>query len=115
LQGVAAFFERQVGPFAVQSVVLTAEGLRVRFELHTKDIGLAPAPAPLRARPAALRGADLRRSRPAEQLNFVRIDGTAAGSLETSDDANPSSYRSMPAGTDVGVTNRGGGGGPGRR
>ena len=56
--------------------------------------------------------ADLRRSRPAEQLNFVRIDGTAAGSLETSDDANPSSYRSMPAGTYVVVTNRAGGGDP---
>jgi hypothetical protein len=62
--------------------------------------------------PAALRVADLRRSRPAEQLNFVRIDGTAAGSLETSDDANPSGYRSMPAGTYVVVTNRVGGGDP---
>jgi hypothetical protein len=56
--------------------------------------------------------ADLRRSRPAEQLNFVRIDGTTAGSLETSDDANPSSYRSMPAGTYVVVTNDPGGGDP---
>ena len=42
----------------------------------------------------------------------MRIDGTAAGSLETSDDANPSSYRSMPAGTYVVVTNRPGGGEP---
>ena len=65
-----------------------------------------------RGGPAALRVADLRRSRPAEQLNLVRIDGTAAGSLETSDDANPSSYRSMPAGTYVVVTNRPGGGDP---
>ena len=62
--------------------------------------------------PAALRVADLRRNRPAEQLNLVRIDGTAAGSLETSDDANPSGYRSMPAGTYVVVTNRVGGGDP---
>ena len=62
--------------------------------------------------PAALRVADLRRSRPAEQLNLVRIDGTAAGSIETSDDANPSGYRSMPAGTYVVVTNRVGGGDP---
>ncbi len=112
LQGVAAFFERQVGPFAVQSVDLTAKGLRVRFPLRTKDIGLGTGPAPLQGGPAALRVADLRRSRPAEQLNFVRIDGTAAGSLETSDDANPSSYRSMPAGTYVVVTNRTGGGDP---
>ena len=113
LQGVAAFFERQVGPFAVQSVDLTAKGLRVRFPLRTKDIGLGAGPAPAQAGgPAVLRVADLRRSRSAEQLNFVRIDGTAAGSLETSDDANPSSYRSMPAGTYVVVTNRPGGGDP---
>ena len=112
LQAMAAFFERQVGPFAVQSVDLTAKGLRVRFPLRTKDIGLGTGPAPLQGGPAALRVADLRRSRPAEQLNLVRIDGTAAGSLETSDDANPSSYRWMPAGTYVVVTNRVGGGDP---
>jgi intracellular septation protein A len=112
LQGVAAFFERQVGPFAVQSVHLTADGLRIRFPLRTKDIGLGTGPAPLQGGPAALRVADLRRSRPVEQLNFVRIDGTAVGSLETSDDANPTSYRSMPAGTYVVVTNRVGGGDP---
>src|SRR6476469_2723468 len=110
LRGVAAFLGRQVGPFAVQSLDLTAEGLRVRFPLRTKDIGLGTTPGPLRGGPAALRVADLRRSRPAEQLNFVRIDGTAAGSLETSDNANPSSYWSMPAGTYVLVTNRPGGG-----
>jgi hypothetical protein len=113
LQGAAAFFERQVGPFAAQAVDLTTDGLRVRFPLRTKDIGLATGPAPLQGGPAALRVADLRRSRPAEQLNFVRIDGTAAGSLETSEpSANPSSYRSMPAGTYVVVTNRPGGGDP---
>ncbi len=112
LQGMAAFFERQEGPFAVQSVDLTAKGLRVRFPLRTKDIGLGTAPAPPQGGPAALRVADLRRSPSAEQLNFVRIDGTAAGSLETSDDANPSSYRSMPAGTYVVVTNLPGGGDP---
>ncbi len=104
--------ERQVGPFAVQSVDLTAEGLRVRFPLRIKDIGLGTDPAPLQGGPAVLRVADLRRSRPAEQVNLVRIDGTAEGSLETSDDANPSGYRSMPAGTYVVVTNRVGGGDP---
>ncbi len=112
LQGVAAFFERQVGPFAVQSVDLTTEGLRVRFPLRTKDIGLGAGPAPLQGGPAALRVADLRRSRPAEHLNFVSIDGAAAGSLGTSDDANPSSYRWMPAGTYVVVTDGPGGGDP---
>ena len=112
LHGVAAFFERQVGPFAAQSVDLTANGLRVRFPLRTKDIGLGTAPAQLQGDPAALRVADLRRNRPAEQLNLVRIDGTAAGSLETSDAANPSGYRSVAAGTYVVVTNRVGGGDP---
>jgi hypothetical protein len=112
LQGVAAFVQRQVGPFAVQSADLTAVGLRVRFPLRATDIGLGRGPASLRGAPAALRVADLRRSRPAEQLNFVRIDGTASGSLETSDDANPSSYRSMAAGTYVVVTNGPGGGNP---
>jgi intracellular septation protein A len=112
LQGLAAFFERQLGPFAVQSVDLTTEGLRVRFPLRTRDIGLGTASAQPQGGPAVLRVADLRRSRPVEQLNFVRIDGTAAGSLETSDDTNPSTYRSMPAGTYVVVTNQPGGGEP---
>ncbi len=112
LQAVAAFFERQVGPFAVQSVDLTPKGLRIRFPLRTKDIGLGAAPAPLQGDPAALRVADLRRERSAEQINLVRIDGIAAGSLETSDDADPSDYRSVPAGTYVVVTNRVGGGAP---
>ena len=111
LRGVAEFFERQVGPFAVQSVDLIATGLKVRFPLRARDIGLGTGPAP-QGPPAALRLADLRRDRPAEELNLVRIDGTAAGSLEMSDDANPSGYRSMPAGTYVVVTNRAGGGAP---
>jgi 4-amino-4-deoxy-L-arabinose transferase-like glycosyltransferase len=112
LQRVAAFFERQVGTFAVQSVDLTAKGLRVRFPLRTKDIGLSTTPALLQGGQAALRVADLRRSRSAEQLNLVGIDGTAAGSLETGDDANPSGYRSMPAGTYVAVTSPAGEGDP---
>jgi hypothetical protein len=108
LQGLASFFERQVGPFAVQSVELDPDRhrLEVRFPLRTKDIGLSTGPVPLRGGPASLRVADLRRNRPAEQLNLVRIDGTAAGSLEMSDDANPSGYRSVPAGTYVVLTNR---------
>src|SRR5262245_7362881 len=112
LQAVATFFERQVGPFAVQSVAPTSKGLRIRFPLRTKDIGLGAGPVPLQGGPAALRVADLRRNRSAEQINLVRIDGTAAGSLETSDDANPSGYRSVPAGTYVVVTNRVEGGDP---
>jgi hypothetical protein len=112
LQDVAAFFERQVGAFAVQSVGLTAKGLRVRFPVRTKDIGLSPGPAPLQGGPATLRVVDLRRNRSAEQFNLVGIDGIAAGSLETSDDTNPSGYRTVPAGTYVVVTNRVDGGDP---
>ncbi|AGB21263.1 PMT family glycosyltransferase, 4-amino-4-deoxy-L-arabinose transferase [Mycobacterium sp. JS623] len=112
LQGVAEFLESQVGAFAVQSVKLTSDGLRVRFPSRTKDIGLGVGPAPQQGGPAALRMADLRRGGPAEKLNLVRIDGAAAGSLETSDDANPSSYRSVPAGTYVVVANRADGGNP---
>ena len=113
LQALAAFFERQLGPFAVQSVDLTTEGLEGPISVAYQRISVwAPPRRRPQGGPAALRVADLRRSRPAEQLNFVRIDGTAAGSLETSDDANPSSYRSMPAGTYVVVTNQPGGGEP---
>jgi hypothetical protein len=112
LEGVAAFFEHQVGPFAVNSVALTATGLEVRFPVRATDLGLSAGPAPLQGGPAALRVADLRRNRPAEQLNLVRIDGTAAGSLEKTDDGSPSGYRTMPAGTYVMVTNRASGGDP---
>ena len=49
LLAIAAFLERQVGPFAVQSVDLTAKGLRVRFPLRTKDIGLGTGPVRCRA------------------------------------------------------------------
>lgn len=109
LQGVAAFFQHQEGPFAVESVDLTANGLEVRFPARAWDVGLGTGPTPRQDAPAALRVADLRRDRPAEQLNVVGIDGTAAGSFESSDAANPSGYRSMPAGTYVVVTNRAGG------
>ncbi|WP_232004708.1 glycosyl transferase [Mycobacterium sp. ACS1612] len=112
LQGVAAFLERQVGPFTVQSVASNTDELQIRFPLRANDIGLGANPPSLHGGPAALRVADLRRSRQAEQLNLVRIDGTAAGSLATSEDANPSDYRSMPAGTYVVVTSRPDGGDP---
>ncbi|MFG1929973.1 glycosyl transferase [Mycobacterium sp. NPDC048908] len=112
LQAVAAFLQHQVGRFAVQSVDLTAEGLKVRFPVRANDIGLGAAPAPMQGGPAALRVADLRRNRSAEQVNLVRIDGTVEGSLETGADPNPSGYRSMPPGTYVVVTNPVGGGDP---
>ncbi len=112
LESLAAFFERQLGPFAVQSVALDADRLDVRFPLRTKDIGLSKGPVPQLGGPASLRVADLRRDRPAEQLNLVRIDGTAVGSLEMGDDANPSGYRSVPPGTYVVLTNRPGGADP---
>jgi hypothetical protein len=80
--------------------------------LRTKDIGLGRTPAQVQGGPVALRVVDLRRNRSAEQINLVGIDGIAAGSLETSDDTNPSGYRSVPAGTYVVVTNRVEGGDP---
>ncbi len=109
LQGLAAFFERQVGPFAVSSVDLTANGLKVRFPLRTRDIGLGTGRGPLQGEPAALRVADLRRGQPAEELTLIRIDGAAVGSLDMSDDATSSNYRSVPAGTYVVTTNTIGG------
>ncbi|WP_036436985.1 glycosyltransferase family 39 protein [Mycobacterium sp. URHB0044] len=107
LQGVAAFFERQVGPFAVESVAIDGTDLKVRFPFRTKDIGLGPGLDPPRDGAAMLRVADLRRGAPAETLDLIRVDGTAAGSLQTRSDVNPLGYRSVPAGTYVATTHAG--------
>jgi hypothetical protein len=104
LEDLAAFFERQAGPFAVESAALTSNGLAVRFPLRAKDIGLSTGVAPLQGDPAALRVADMRRGRPVEQVELVRIDGTAVGSLSATGDENPSAYHSVPAGTYVVAT-----------
>jgi hypothetical protein len=74
--------------------------------LQANEIGMGATPPSVQGGPAALRVADLRRSRQAQDVNLVRIDGTAAGSLKVSDDADPSDYRSIPAGTYVVLTNR---------
>jgi hypothetical protein len=52
----------------------------------------------------AVRVADMRREPPADHIEFVRIDGTASGSLHSDAAANPSGYRTMPAGTYVMMT-----------
>ena len=104
LNDLAAFFQQQAGPFAVESTALTSAGLEVRFPLRAKDIGLSAGGPPPQGDPAMLRVADLRRGRPAEVVDLVRIDGTAAGSLSATGDANPSPYHSVPAGTYVVVT-----------
>jgi hypothetical protein len=104
LNDLAAFFERQAGPFAVESAAVTSRGLEVRFPLRTKDIGLSAGGGPPQGDPAALRVADMRRGQPAEQVDLVRIDGTSAGSLSATPDANPSAYHSVPAGTYVVTT-----------
>jgi hypothetical protein len=108
LNDLAAFFERQTGPFAVESAAVTSAGLEVRFPLRTKDIGLSSGGGPLQGDPAPLRVADMRRGRPTEQIDLVRIDGTPAGSLSANPDANPSAYHAVPAGTYVVTTHAGG-------
>jgi hypothetical protein len=110
LQGFAAFFERQARPFAVESVETTRRGLTVRFPVRATDVGLAEGPAPASAGTAALRVADMRRAPPADHLEFVRIDGTASGSVDTA--AYPPDYRAMPAGTYVMMTAGDRGGAP---
>jgi hypothetical protein len=110
LQGFAAFFERQARPFAAESVEKTGRGLTVRFPVRATDVGLADNPAPAPAGTAALRVADMRRAPPADHLEFVRIDGTASGSLDTA--AYPPTYRASPAGTYVMMTAGDRGGAP---
>jgi hypothetical protein len=104
LQGVAAFFERQAGAFAAESVEITGRGLTVRFPARATDVGLAGNAETVPDGPATVRVADMRRAPPADHLEFVRIDGAASGSLDTGAAANPSDYRTMPAGTYVMMT-----------
>src|SRR2546430_745148 len=104
LDALSAFFQRQAGPFAVESAVQTAAGLEIRFPLRAKDIGLGVARTPPQSDPAALRVADVRKGRPVEQVDLVRIDGTAARSLSAAGEADPSAYHSVPAGTYVVTT-----------
>jgi hypothetical protein len=107
LRGFAAFFERQVRPFAVESVEMTGTRLTVRFPVRATDIGLADEPVPASAGTAALRVADMRRAPPADHVEFVRIDGTASGSLDAA-----TTYRAMPSGTYVMMTAGDRGGAP---
>jgi hypothetical protein len=102
LKGFVAFFESQARPFAAESVEITGRGLTVRFPVRATDVGLADNPAPAPTGTTALRVADMRRAPPADHLEFVRIDGTASGSLDTA--AKPPNYRAMPAGTYVMMT-----------
>jgi hypothetical protein len=104
LNDLAAFFARQSGPFAVESAAMTSAGLEVRFPLRAQDNGLGTGGFPPQGEPAALRVADMRRGRPVEQVDLVRIDGTAAGSLSATGDANPSAYHAVAAGTYVVAT-----------
>jgi hypothetical protein len=105
LNDLAAFFKSQSGPFAVEAATVTSTGLDVRFPLRAKDIGLSTGGAAAEGDPATLRVADMRRGQSDEQVDLVRIDGTSAGSLSVTHDANPSAYHSVPAGTYV-VTTR---------
>ncbi|HEV7851243.1 MAG TPA: glycosyltransferase family 39 protein [Mycobacterium sp.] len=110
LSGLATFFRRQEGPFAVESAEIADGALTVRFPVGGTDITLADNPPPAPAGDASLRVADMRRTPAADRLEFLRIDGTAAGSLDPGGAPNPSYYRSMPAGTYTLMTIRDGGG-----
>src|SRR5262249_45906508 len=82
LQSMAAFFQQQDGPFAAESIKTTPKGLTVRFPVAAKDFGLGGTPVAPADPPAAVRVVDMRRARPADHLEFVRIDGTPAGSRD---------------------------------
>jgi hypothetical protein len=112
LESLASFFERQVGPFAVESADIAHGALTVRFPVRGTDIALADNAGVQPGGDISLRVADMRRAPPADHLEFVRIDGAAAGSLTTRGAANPSDYRSMPAGTYTMMTVGDRGGGP---
>lgn len=104
LSAFAAFLERQEGPFAVESAEVADTKLRVRFPARSTDVGLGENPAGQAEGSASVRVADLRRAPPADHLEFVRIDGGAAGSIHLDAGQNPAAYRTMPAGTYVMMT-----------
>ena len=101
LSAFAAFLHRQEGPFAVESADVMDDKLRVRFPARTTDVGLGENPAGASDGAAAVRVADMRRAAPADHLEFVRIDGGAAGSVHSDAGPTPAPYRTMPAGTYV--------------
>lgn len=100
----AATLGRQQNPFAVESVDLTGDRLTVRFPARSTDVGLAEDVAPAPEGPAAVRVADVRRSAVPDRMEFIRVDGTAAGSLTLTGAPSPSDYRAIPAGTYVMAT-----------
>lgn len=108
LQQMAGFLDRQLRPFDAEFVGISGNSLTVRYPAHAADVGLSTNPAPA-GPPANIRIADMRVTDTADRLEFVRIDGTPAGSLRTTA-GNPSDYRTLPAGTYVmtTVTDRGG-------
>ena len=104
LLAFTAFFERQDGPFAVESVEMAGNKLRIRFPAGATDVGLGDNPAGPPEGSAAVRVADMRRAPPADRLEFVRIDGGAAGSAHVDAGQDPAAYRTLPAGTYVMMT-----------
>lgn len=104
LRSFAAFFKRQQGPFVVDSAEVTDDQLRVRFPARATDVGLGENPDAASDGSAAVRVADMRRAPPADRLEFIRIDGGAAGSIQSAAGTNPAAYRTFPAGTYVMMT-----------
>ncbi|MGE2721540.1 ArnT family glycosyltransferase [Mycolicibacterium celeriflavum] len=104
LRTAAAFFDRQESPFAVESVVLRDDRLTVRFPAKAGGIGLGSDAPPVPAGVGSIRVSDMRRDAAADRLEFVRIDGGPGGSMVLGDNANPTEYRSIAAGTYVMTT-----------
>ncbi|MCV7301090.1 glycosyltransferase family 39 protein [Mycobacterium barrassiae] len=102
LQTFVAFFERQSEPFAVESAKIDGDKLRVRFPARATDVGLGEGQAAPAEGTAAVRVADVRRTVPADHIEFVRIDGGADGSVHAGPD--PATYRTLPAGAYVMLT-----------
>lgn len=97
LQQMAGLLDRQLRPFDAESVQVRDGALTVRYPAHAADVGLSTNPAPA-GPPANVRIADMRASDASDRLEFVRIDGTPAGSLRTVA-GDLSDYRTLPAGT----------------
>lgn len=104
LSRLAALVDRQQRPFDAESVVLDHRSMTVRFAAGTGDVGLSTdLPPTPNGPPASVRIADVRGPHHPDRLEFVRVDGTPAGSLRP-EAGTPTAYRSMTAGTYVMTT-----------
>lgn len=104
LNSLAAVVDRQQQPFEAESVAVGRHSMTVRFAAGGGDVGLSTDPPSTSAGPpASVRVADMRGPHASDRLEFLRVDGTPAGSLRPVAGA-PAEYRSMTAGTYVMTT-----------